>query len=82
MKIKLDIDCTPEEARSFLGLPDVRPMQEALLRQAQDKMGAAMAAMEPEALMRAWLPAGMQGLEQMQRFWSQFAAAGGKKDKG
>jgi hypothetical protein len=28
MKIKLDIDCTPEEMRAFFGLPDVKPMQE------------------------------------------------------
>src|SRR6516164_5311770 len=31
MKFKIDIDCTPEEARAFLGLPDVKPLQEALL---------------------------------------------------
>jgi len=31
MKITLDIDCTPEELRSFFGLPDVRPMQEEQL---------------------------------------------------
>ena len=27
MRIKLDIDCTPEELRGFFGLPDVRGMQ-------------------------------------------------------
>ena len=26
MKITVDVDCTPEEARAFLGLPDVKPM--------------------------------------------------------
>ena len=30
MKIKIDIDCTPEEAADrFFGLPDVAPMQDA-----------------------------------------------------
>ncbi|WP_420846806.1 DUF6489 family protein [Microvirga tunisiensis] len=28
MKITMDVECTPEEARAFLGLPDVKPMQE------------------------------------------------------
>src|SRR3546814_3772920 len=31
MKIHVDIDCTPEEARVFLGLPEVGPMQEDLM---------------------------------------------------
>ena len=35
MKITVDIDCTPEEARHFFGLPDVKPMQDALMQQIQ-----------------------------------------------
>ena len=31
MKIKIDVDCTPQEARAFLGLPDVAPMQKAMM---------------------------------------------------
>ncbi|MFY9972047.1 MAG: DUF6489 family protein, partial [Roseiarcus sp.] len=27
MKITVDVDCTPLEARQFMGLPDVEPMQ-------------------------------------------------------
>jgi hypothetical protein len=30
MKVHIDIDCTPEEARTFFGLPDLQPMQEAV----------------------------------------------------
>ena len=40
MKVTFDIDCTPEEARAFLGLPDVRPMQEAVMKQVQEKLMA------------------------------------------
>lgn len=76
MKIKIDIDCTPEEARTFLGLPDVRPMQENLIAQLQERMSANLAAMDPEALIKTWMPLGLQGFEQMQKaFWSQMAAA-------
>lgn len=80
MKITVDVDCTPEEARTFLGLPDVKPMQDALLRQAQDRLSASMQAMDPETMMRTWMPAGVQGLEQLQRFWTAFANAA-RKDK-
>ena len=31
MKVTVEVDCTPEEARRFLGLPDVVPMQQAAM---------------------------------------------------
>ena len=76
MKITVDVDCTPEEARTFLGLPDVKPMQDAMMSEIENRMKATLSAMEPEALLRTWLPAGVQGMEQLQKmFWSQFSAA-------
>lgn len=74
MKIKIDIDCTPDEARSFFGLPDVKPMQESLMAQLQDRISANLAAMDPESLIKTWMPMGLQSIEQMQKaFWSQMA---------
>ena len=82
MKISIDVDCTPEEARRFLGLPDVAPMQQALVAEMQKRMMANLAAMAPEELLKVWMPAGLQGLEQMQKmFWSQMAKAAGQKPK-
>ena len=72
MKIKLDVDCTPEEARTFLGLPDVQPMQKAVMAEMSQRLTQAMAAMDPETMLKTWLPASIQGWEQMQKaFWSQ-----------
>ena len=51
MKITMDVECTPEEARAFLGLPDVKPMQEQLMQEVQDRMTANIRAMEPEAML-------------------------------
>ena len=61
MNVKIDIDCTPEEARTFLGLPDVKPLQEAMLKEVEAKMLANLQAMDPETMFKTWLPAGMQG---------------------
>ena len=70
MKISIEVDCTPEEARRFMGLPDVAPMQAALVEEMQKRLSANVASMDPEQLLKTWLPAGMQGLEQVQRaFW-------------
>jgi hypothetical protein len=72
MKVTLDIDCSPEEARAFLGLPDVQPMQDALMKELQTRLSANLKAMDPEAMIKTWLPAGIEGAEQMQKmFWSQ-----------
>lgn len=77
MKVTIDIECTPEEARTFLGLPDLQPMQQALLTQVQERIGANMAAMDPEALFKTWLPVGWQNVEALQRFfWSNVMGAG------
>lgn len=78
MKFHIDIDCTPEEARRFLGLPDVAPMQKAMMEQVQQRMEHALEQMGPETLMRMWLPAGVESWEQLQKaFWQQFMGGGG-----
>ncbi len=65
MKFNVTVDCTPEEARAFLGLPDVKPMQEMLMQEMQDRMSASLRAMQPDELLRMWMPANLRLLEQM-----------------
>ena len=65
-----------EEARRFLGLPDVQPMQGSMVEEMRRRMMANLEAMEPETLMRTWLPVGLQGLENVQKiFWTQLNKA-------
>jgi hypothetical protein len=53
-------------------LPDVQPMQDALMKELQQRLSSNIQAMNPETMLKTWLPAGMQGAEQMQKmFWSQ-----------
>jgi DNA polymerase/3'-5' exonuclease PolX len=71
MKLTINIDCTPAEARAMLGLPDLAPMQAAMTEELEARMREAVAGLDPEALMKMWAPAGLQGLEQLQKaFWS------------
>jgi Family of unknown function (DUF6489) len=77
MKIHVEIDCTPEEARAFFGLPDVQPMQKQLMHEVEERMKAAMRAMDPETLMKTWMPASLQGFEQLQKmFWGALGDKG------
>lgn len=75
MKIKLDIDCTPDEARGFFGLPDVKPLQQRMMKEIEQRMIQGLQAVDPADMMKTWMPATMQGFDQMQRFWSQMAAS-------
>jgi hypothetical protein len=81
MKITFDIDCTPEEARAFFGLPDVQPMQKAMMDEVEQRMKEGLDSMGPDALFKTWLPAGMESFEQMQKmFFSQMAPGKEGKD--
>ena len=72
MKVTVNVDCTPEEARTFMGLPDVQPMQQAVMAELEQQMKKNIGAMSPEAMVQTWLPAGMHGAESIQKmFWNQ-----------
>jgi len=81
MKISLDIDCTPDELRGFFGLPEIKPLQEQLLKEVEERMRASLQALDPEAMLKTWLPAGLKGFEQLQEmFLNQMSGRGaGKK---
>ena len=51
----------------------------------EDRLRSSLNAMNPETIFKTWLPASMQGVEQVQQlqqaFWSQLAnIASGKKE--
>ena len=72
------MDLTPEEARTLFGLPDVKPMQQAMMGEIEARMKKALSAMEPEAIIKMWLPASIQSLEQWQKFiWSRMTGGAG-----
>jgi hypothetical protein len=85
MKFTINVDCTPVEAREFIGLPDVAPMQERLLKEMEERMRDRIKNLDPEVLIRTWIPATIQNLGELQKvFWSQMGMAqpGASKDEG
>lgn len=55
MKVTIEIDCTPDEARQFMGLPDVKPMQAAVMGRIESQMTEAVDRFSPDAMLRSWL---------------------------
>ena len=78
MKATIEVDCTPQEARSFLGLPDVTVLNETLVAEMQTRMKANIAALQPEELMKNWMAFGGQAQEQFMKLMGA-AAAGIKR---
>ena len=67
MKARIEVECTPEEARAFLGLPDVTALNQALTEEMQTRLRANMAALQPEELMKNWMAFGGQAQEQFMK---------------
>jgi hypothetical protein len=76
MKVRLEVDCTPEEARGFLGLPDVRALNEHLVSEMKTRMDANLAMAAPEELMKNWMAFGGQASEQFLKLMTAAAGAG------
>ena len=55
MKVNIEIDCTPLEARQFFGLPDVQPMQTAVMDKLQQQMMSNIDKVSPESLIQSWI---------------------------
>ncbi|MBA1148886.1 hypothetical protein H0Z60_17700 [Ectothiorhodospiraceae bacterium WFHF3C12] len=73
MKIKVDVDATPEELRVFFGFPDIKPLQDEMLEVVRKRMHEGVEGYDPMVLLKPFMPQGMQGLDTMQKFfWDAF----------
>jgi hypothetical protein len=58
MKVTINIDCTPAEARAFMGLPDFEPMQKHAMEEIEKRMMESLDRYSPEALLKMWMTPG------------------------
>lgn len=73
MNVKIEIDCTPVEARAFLGLPNVEPLNDHLVEEMKKRMDANMSALQPDELMKTWTAFGMQAQDQFRQLMTAAA---------
>ncbi len=73
MNIKFDLECTPEEARAFLGLPDLRPLNDQMV----EEMRARMMSLAPEEMMKNWMSFGGQATEQFRKMMTSAVSSAG-----
>lgn len=63
MNIGMTIDCTPEEARRLMGLPDLQPIHELYLEKLREAMTQGITPDTMERMMRLWSPMGDAGMQ-------------------
>ncbi|HET8613260.1 MAG TPA: DUF6489 family protein [Sphingomonas sp.] len=62
MKISVDVDCTPEEARRFMGLPDLSSVHEAYVARLRGAVEQGLTPDAVETMMKSWGPMGEAGM--------------------
>ena len=67
MKVTVEVECTPEEARSFFGLPDFSSLNERLMEDMASRTQANMTLFQPDEMMKNWMALGGQAQEQFRR---------------
>jgi hypothetical protein len=83
MKLTINVDVTPQEARAFFGMPDVEPLNKMVVdemtRRAKENMDTLA---DPERLVAAWVNMGGKGIEQFQNLMGAAMSTAMGKAKG
>lgn len=75
MKFTINVECTPEEARRFVGLPDVTPLNEALVAEMTKRMEANIGLMGADTMVQSWMSMGLQAQDTFLKMMSQTTEA-------
>lgn len=73
MKVSLDIDCTPEEARRFLGLPDLSAVHQAYVEKMHKAVSEGASAEMFGEMMKAWGPMNEAGMNLWRQMLDQMS---------
>jgi hypothetical protein len=77
MKVSVDVDCTPEEARRFLGLPDLTSVHEAYIEKMKAAVSDGAAAEGFGEMMKAWGPMNEAGMAMWRQMLGQMGGKAG-----
>lgn len=81
MKVRIEAECTPQEARAFLGLPDVAPFNERMVEEMTRRLQANSAALQPDELMRNWMGWGGAATEQFRTLMQTVLSSAGASSR-
>ena len=76
MKITMNVDCTPEEARRVMGLPDLTPLHDAYLEKMRRLIDEGVTPDTMETMLRAWAPMGDAGMAMWRQLLDRMTGSG------
>jgi len=82
MKMHIEIDCTPEEARQFMGLPDVDQANAVYVDTIAAAMKGASSTDQLEQYAKQLAPMGQMGLKMFQNFVETAVRSAGSAKSG
>lgn len=77
MKVTVDIDLTPEEARRAMGLPDLTPLHERYVAAMLETMNGQVRPELLENMMKSWAPMGEAGFVMWRQMFETATKTGG-----
>jgi Family of unknown function (DUF6489) len=75
MKVNVEVECTPEEARRLMGLPDLTPVHDAFIAQMQDTLKNGISPDLMMTMLQNWSPMGETGMRVWQGLLDQVTGA-------
>lgn len=63
MKFNIEVDCTPEEVRRLVGLPDLTEVHDAYLDKMKGVMSTGLTPDMVDTMVRNWVPGGAVGMD-------------------
>ena len=75
MKFNIEVDCTPEEVRRLMGLPDLTPVHDQFVGQMQDTLKNGVSRDMLMGMLKNWTPMGEGGMKMWQGVLDQITGA-------
>lgn len=81
MKFNIEVDCTPEEVRRLVGLPDLSAVHQAYTEKMASAVEKGVTPDMVESMVRTWVPMGDAGMDFVKQLVGGLATASkaGKK---
>lgn len=79
MKFNIEVDCTPEEVRRLVGLPDLTEVHDVYLDRMKEVMSKGMTPDMMESMVRSWVPGGAAGMDFVRDLVKGMSTSTGKK---
>jgi len=76
MKFTVDVDCTPEEARRFLGLPDLSPVHQVYIDKMQRFVSEGVTPDMVGEMMKSWAPMSEAGMNMWRQMFENMGGGG------